>query len=929
MIGAGFGAGAAMGTSDKRTTSAALAIIATLLLASALTFAPPASATPAQLPGPNCGSSPEIKDTGPSNWQNQGPDTYGVLCNYTRVNSDGGAVGGIAITIEYTCPAAADAAWQSKAAGRTTYIEKTATKVVIREDGGFQVFSGFYELMEKAFLRLESGTIATVVAYGNSAPVFDGTVEALASTVMSSNHGSVKLPCAPSSSVTPSSATPSSVTPASTAVGPTSSSIIDTTTTLRQRPLCPEASSLVQGFSKDDLQRAGITDLNATNLYSDQQSLIDDFRQAQAAYNAAHPGQEVSSSMSKPYGGTMGALTWLFASGGTYGVISKHFVVGREKELRQAIMDASENRDFDNTNPKLSPGDVFKLALELTDGNANQAMLLAHNTMRSMARSGNSTAQLGPKASALAAKLGKTYTTDDAVGTGVDFEPAFFDKYLQPMRKGSENGGPWYHLFGMGYYSMVSEGDKGAWISPLIIGGLMATGVGNIPIGVLAVLASGQALTDDPQVANQLEQYYRQEWDDKNADPEKFCMNVYGALLGYLLYNGTLATANSKGMVDSVKDGVAIPIKAGGAWVVNKGAKVINATVKGGKFVLGKINAMWSPFDVQWTSGIQTLDLKQGADRADATLKGFAPVLFMPVLEEESWGGMWANGDEIPQTVTFTAAKAGGVLHFKRFDLDTAQLATYEVTAANVGDTFKVQIDEDKLDPDLLGGDGKVYRPTITTVSVNGASPVPAVTLGEVTNDSDAAVTAAVGAVVVLGGLLLLILIIAAMSRRGRRARPPAYAGMAGQPAPMPTPYPQPVYPQAMPPPAHAPPPPRPSGPPPSYSPTPTPMPSGPPPGPSGPPPGPSGPPQGPSGPPPGPSGPPPGPAVAAPSPAPGRWGYVDEPLALFDSRRTHVGALRPGTWYEVLDEQAGWANVRTPDRITGWVDAGKLKRNP
>jgi len=195
-------------------------------------------------------------------------------------------------------------------------------------------------------------------------------------------------------------------------------------------------------------------------------------------------------------------------------------------------------------------------------------------------------------------------------------------------------------------------------------------------------------------------------------------------------------------------------------------------------------------------------------------------------------------------------------------------------------------------------------------------------------SDTDAALTAAVGAVVILGGLLLLILIVAALRGRGRRARQPAYAGMPPSAAPLHPMYQAPAYqapahqqpmPQPMPPPMHAPPVPGPTGPPPGYSPSATP--AGPPPGPTGPPPGPTGPTRGPS-------GPPPGPSVAAAS-APGRWGYVDEPLALFDSRRTHIGALQPGSWYEVLDEQAGWTNVRLPDRSTGWVDARRLKRNP
>ena len=75
-------------------------------------------------------------------------------------------------------------------------------------------------------------------------------------------------------------------------------------------------------------------------------------------------------------------------------------------------------------------------------------MLLSHNTLRSLARSG------------------------DVGHTGIGQDLTFYDKYLIKLRDGPENAGPWYHVFGIGYYQMVDDGDYGEYVTA---GGLTVT----------------------------------------------------------------------------------------------------------------------------------------------------------------------------------------------------------------------------------------------------------------------------------------------------------------------------------------------------------------------------------------------------------------------------------------------------------------------
>jgi hypothetical protein len=139
-------------------------------------------------------------------WFDQGPESFSFVCNYETAY-------GLAITVAYACPADTEETWQSITSGtRDNEVERTTTSLLLRDsDGPFvSQFSGdFWDSQDKEFLRIDDGTMATIVLLSNFAdeldtPEFSADEAAAAATQLAQTNR-------PSSSelVCPKSCTPS------------------------------------------------------------------------------------------------------------------------------------------------------------------------------------------------------------------------------------------------------------------------------------------------------------------------------------------------------------------------------------------------------------------------------------------------------------------------------------------------------------------------------------------------------------------------------------------------------------------------------------------------------------------------------------------------------------------------------------------------
>lgn len=169
---------------------------------------------------------------------------------------------------------------------------------------------------------------------------------------------------------------------------------------------------------------------------------------------------------------------------------------------------------------RLSPGDVFYHALRHTGGHVVGALLLAHNTLRALARvegdaTGTGLTGLGEPLfqeafQPLRLGLRAIDGTDEerargqlAPGRDPEGAPVFLRK--SDLSLARENAGPWYHLFGTAFYEAYTAGRDG----------------GGLP---------EQAREGWGAWANCAEQWYREyspsSW--QHPDPEKYCVNRWG-----------------------------------------------------------------------------------------------------------------------------------------------------------------------------------------------------------------------------------------------------------------------------------------------------------------------------------------------------------------------------------------------------------------
>jgi len=479
-----------------------------------------------------------------------------------------------------------------------------------------------------------------------------------------------------------------------------------------------------------------------STLTFDNDDLKGQFEAAINAYNQSHPDRQVHATGVTPWGGTAGAVAWLSAEGSMFAeqpTIAKQihdaYLTGQEKALRDAIVARYDARSGAGVDARLDPGDVFSIALDLHKGDATKAMLAAHNTLRELGRGGD----LDPP---------------------VAMDTAFIPKYLQPLRAGPEQTGPWYHLFGTGYYSMVRGADYGKAGDALFLAALFA---GTLPVTwltVLAGLATGVHAIAEPDFADWVEQVYREYGRGRAPDAEKYCMNIWGTELGRLLWESLPGTGDRPPPQSGFE---APPTPEHPPGPVDPFKSVAPTPV---------INMVESPFSIQISDDSGTFLLDQGAEPSTAQVFGEAAMTSLPVAESDSWGLIWLADEGVTQTVTLEATRPNAVLTLQRIDTATAAVATYRATAANKGDRFTIVTDDAKLDPDLTAPDGSVIRPTMSEMKVDGENVFTAAARpgGAGAADPTAAVSDTVygiiGLALIFGVIAVFVFVVAALSRR-------------------------------------------------------------------------------------------------------------------------------------------------------------------
>ena len=453
------------------------------------------------------------------------------------------------------------------------------------------------------------------------------------------------------------------------------------------------------------LRAFGLDPNQPTKMRYDFQDLRGQFDAAIERFN--HEGSQQAFS-SDNLMGTVPALSWLAHQGGTMNVVSKRFVfasdadrerwqrartrhlpdtdagIGTERALHSAIYEMSVREGR-----KLSPGDVFYLALKQRGGHVRDAMLLAHNTLRSLAR------------------------VNDNELTDVSQDIGFIERHLEqslvelhPLA----NAGNWYHLFGTAYFEMQARGEWG----PNTLAQLTVDGLGDLMFDKLAQMA--QALKRDPglelpqtrtavsMLANEVEQFYRKHRTGQADDPVKYCYNVFGAQLGAWLYREKLRApgAEPPPLPPTQRMTILGPVPA---------------TMTGEKIVISL-----SPLHLRWEgNGYQmTLDQRTGQ------ITGFYPLKLVPFFEPDTgtWGMLWVDQLRQPYTLRMEAS-ADGHAH-----LLTTQPEGTRVHALPLrqGQRFRIDVAPDRLPSEISVDGGDQVAPMALAGRAEGALGASAAT---------------------------------------------------------------------------------------------------------------------------------------------------------------------------------------------------------
>ncbi|MGD2058349.1 MAG: hypothetical protein PVI04_06415, partial [Anaerolineales bacterium] len=455
-------------------------------------------------------------------------------------------------------------------------------------------------------------------------------------------------------------------------------------------PLCSEAIALLEGFGADRLRAAGIGDPLESSIKLDDEFLASDFQVAIRNYNQRNPDDLAFASDSYEQVST---LVWMFSNGGLLPeAVTRQFITGQEANPIDAIRSKTQAKDLQGASePRLSPGEAFELPLELNNGDANQAMLTAHNAIRAVARGDGTGGMMGVSGPST----------------------AFIEDNLIELRGHADNAGPWYHLYGTGYMEMVSQGD---WSPYMAAGAAVAAGLVNPPAGLVmvgaGVLWQAEINTEGSLASrfyNALEQIYREQLSGRTPDPEKYCFNVWGSQIGNMLYEN-LPYSSTRAFTSEPFSNFSRPD-------VDSPAFEAVMDVAEARFM----HVMQSPFSVQWQDGEHMMVMDQSDSLADARLYGSLPTLFYPIAEQDNWGVIWFSSSG-NQQVTFESMADDTTLHYTRLDLRGGEIAAYESGVEGRGARLELLDAGGNSPPVMIDQYGEEVEPQIQ--SLKGEKPV-------------------------------------------------------------------------------------------------------------------------------------------------------------------------------------------------------------
>ncbi len=461
------------------------------------------------------------------------------------------------------------------------------------------------------------------------------------------------------------------------------------------KPLCPEGLARLQAGK-----------LTAAVQEAPPPAMTMDEADLQAAFNAAIR-RYVDRTGKRPYvddnvGGTLPALTWLFTEGGLSDGVSRQFVFssaaeravyekggaaptttarsrkGTEVYFYNSIYEAAMKQP----GTKLRLDEIVYLALEQRDGNMKEAMLLAHNTFRSLARY----------------REGRLGSTDRAL-TGVAYAPEVFKDYVEPFidpppQGPDQNSGAIYHLFGTAYFELQARGAYGEGLVAEWVGfgegARSAARLGQALREMKALLSSDARLerpangTTYSTLANEAEQLYREVVNRARSDPWKYCYNVFGARIGSWLYQERLLRRGLPGL----------------SQAIGSLGKTFSAAVDPG-LAIGA-----SPLNVRWSGGGRSMTL----DQRKGTLTGEFPVRILPYAEADgTWGFAFTELSEEPYELTLEGTAAGWA-HFTRTDPRSDDVYVYPLPLAP-GRTFTLSVRPGAVGAPMRGPRGESVVP--------------------------------------------------------------------------------------------------------------------------------------------------------------------------------------------------------------------------
>jgi len=407
--------------------------------------------------------------------------------------------------------------------------------------------------------------------------------------------------------------------------------------------------------------------------------------------------------------GTLPALNWLSMQGGIVPPASRRFVFASDADraawagggVPQSTAASPRGTELYLYNSlyeaavgppprRLTIGDVVYLALDQRNGNMKEAMLLAHNTFRALAREGG-------------------WLTSDHELTGVGRSPEFITAYVEPLVDPpplgpDQNTGALYHLFGMAYFELQARGAYSEAIAVEWAGEGVALGAELVKMrSILASdpqLGKPGTLSAYATLANEAEQVYRKYWDGSPDDPWKYCYNLFAARIGTWLYNERM-----------LRTGVPVaPLPPGMSDTVL--GPLPDATVS--------ISA--SPLDVTFSGGGRTMTLEQASE----SLRGEYPVSITPFFEEDtgSWGAVWRELTPEPYELRLTATAAGWA-HLTRLPAGTDEVLVYAMPL-EPGETFVLPVRPGVNATPMTSSRGTTITPVMARTGGSPATRHPA-----------------------------------------------------------------------------------------------------------------------------------------------------------------------------------------------------------